>query len=235
MFIIQGTDGKEYGPVTTGHIGEWIRDGRANLVTKARRIDDAAWKTLGQFEEFGGRPVSVPVTAMADTSPPVMAAAAPSATASLWLRFPAAVIDGLLKVICFLPTSIPVTRIVLDQAAAGQQRTFAEMSAVMRDALNTSLDKSLPLLAILLVVQMFLLARRGQSIGKLMLGLRIVRLDGSAPGFLHAFLLRSCAPFLIEQIPLLGLGFWIVDSCFVFRADRRCVHDLLADTRVVKA
>ncbi len=236
MFTIQGADGKEYGPVTTGHIAEWIRDGRANLLTKARRHDDTVWKALGHFEEFRVGPATtvppvLPVAAVAAPQPEAMV----SAPVSLWLRLPAALVDGLLKILCFLPTTIPVTRVLLQQAMTGQQRSFAEVAASTREVLNASLDKSLPLLAVLLLIQLTLLTLRGQSVGKLLIGLRIVRLDGSAPGFVHAFVLRSCAPFLLEQVPLFGLIFWVVDTCFVFRADRRCVHDLIAGTVVVKA
>jgi uncharacterized RDD family membrane protein YckC len=27
--------------------------------------------------------------------------------------------------------------------------------------------------------------------------------------------------------------FWVTDSCFIFRADHRCLHDLMAGTKVV--
>ena len=234
MFIIQGADGKEYGPVTTGHVGEWIRDGRANLSTKARRDDETVWKPLGQFEEFrsGPSPAVPSAPLMLPVAPP--AAVVETIPANLWLRLPAALIDGFLKTLCFLPTTIPVTRVLLEQAAKGGSTSLTEIAAVTKNVLNTSLEKSLPLLAALLLVQMGLLALRGQSVGKLIVGLRIVRLDGSAPGFLHAFLLRSCIPFLLEQIPVLGLVFWVVDSCFIFRDDHRCLHDLLAGTRVVR-
>jgi len=234
MFTIPGADGKEYGPVTTGHIAEWIRDGRANLVTKARRHDDSTWKPLGHFEEFRVGPAAGQPPVIAITPTPFLPVAQVREPASLWLRLPAALIDGLLKTLCFLPTSIPVTRVLMQQAMTGEQRTFAQVAATTREVLNASLDKSLPLLAVLLLVQVTLLVWRGQSVGKLLIGLRIVRLDGSAPGFVHAFVLRSCAPFLLEQVPLFGLIFWIVDTCFVFRPDRRCIHDLIAGTVVVK-
>lgn len=237
MFIIQAADGKEYGPVTTGHIAEWIRDGRANLLTKARRNSESVWKPLGNFEEFR---VGPDATAAAPVSPAVLSAAPePGAgtalsSASLWLRLPAALIDGLLRIICFLPTTVPVTRAMLDLLKDDQMHSLSDAATIMRGVINANLDKSLPFLAVLLLAQLALLTVRGQSIGKLLLGLRIVRVDGSAPGFQHAFMLRSALPFMLEQVPVLGLGFWIVDSGFIFRADRRCVHDLFADTRVVK-
>jgi uncharacterized RDD family membrane protein YckC len=87
----------------------------------------------------------------------------------------------------------------------------------------------------LAVVQIWMLTTSGQTLGKRVLGIRIVRLgDDSNPGFVRAFLLRMVVPGLIGMLPLVGLCFTIVDALFIFRADRRCIHDLIADTKVVR-
>jgi hypothetical protein len=53
MFMIIGGDGKEYGPVPVSEVNGWITNGRANLQTRAKKLDgDDAWKTLGDFPEF---------------------------------------------------------------------------------------------------------------------------------------------------------------------------------------
>ncbi|MBL9184367.1 MAG: RDD family protein [Verrucomicrobiaceae bacterium] len=77
-----------------------------------------------------------------------------------------------------------------------------------------------------------LLSTRGQTLGKKWLGIRIVTFpDGQKPGFVKGFLLRSFVNGLIGQfVPFYGL----VDVCFIFREDNRCVHDLLADTTVIE-
>ena len=51
MFTILGVDGKEYGPVTTAQVKEWMHGGRANLQTPCRRADETAWKTIADFRE----------------------------------------------------------------------------------------------------------------------------------------------------------------------------------------
>ena len=84
--------------------------------------------------------------------------------------------------------------------------------------------------------QIFLLCSKGQTIGKRLLGIRIARLDdGTNPGFLGAVLLRGFVPGMISAVPLVGALFSLVDVLCIFREDRRCVHDLLAGTRVVTA
>jgi hypothetical protein len=73
MFTILGADGKEYGPVPTAKVHEWINGGRANRQTKARRSDETEWKTLGDFAEF-----SAPAPAT-DPGPGPAPGAAPTA------------------------------------------------------------------------------------------------------------------------------------------------------------
>jgi uncharacterized RDD family membrane protein YckC len=237
MFIILGSDGKEYGPVTVGNVIEWIRDGRANLTTKAKRDHEDEWKTLGDFTEFSRRAPEAapppPVVTDEPESASTVLAADPEA-ASRWLRLPAALIDGLLKTLCYLPISIPLVRTIFAEALSGEQRSFSEITELTSNIVNEHLAQALPFLGSLLLIQFFLLATRGQTIGKWLLRLRIVRHDdSSAPGWYRAFLLRANLPFMIEQIPVLGFVFWIADSAFIFRADRRCLHDHLAGTKVI--
>jgi uncharacterized RDD family membrane protein YckC len=90
------------------------------------------------------------------------------------------------------------------------------------------------LLAILIVFifQMVLLTKEGQTVGKKVLGIRIVKMDtGENGGFVPNVLLRLIVNGLIGIIPFYGL----VDILFIFRSDRRCIHDLIAGTQVVDA
>jgi hypothetical protein len=52
MFKIIGGDGKEYGPVTTEQLRQWIAEGRVNHQTLAQAEGDTQWKPLGQYAEF---------------------------------------------------------------------------------------------------------------------------------------------------------------------------------------
>jgi uncharacterized RDD family membrane protein YckC len=84
-----------------------------------------------------------------------------------------------------------------------------------------------------MALQLVLLYRHGQTVGKKLVGIRIVRSDGSRAGLRRIFLLRSLVPGLIGAIPLIGPLFSLTDSLFIFGEERRCVHDLIADTIVV--
>ncbi len=243
MYTIVGGDGKEYGPITAAHIREWLLDGRVNLQTRAKLDRENVWKTLGNFAEFARQTAAVPSV---PSAPPVATArpassapvdVSPAATdPSRWLRLPAAMVDGFLKVLCYLPITIPLVRIAMAEALRGEQHTFAEISQLTTQIVDENLMQALPFFAVLVLGQFYLLAWRGQSVGKLLFGLRIVRFPDHTPaGFVRTCLLRGTIPFLLEQIPVLGLIVWVVDSCFIFRPDQRCLHDLIAGTKVVKA
>ncbi len=84
--------------------------------------------------------------------------------------------------------------------------------------------------------QVYLLTTQGQTIGKRQMGLRIVLVkDQSNGGFVTNVLLRGVVRAVIGVIPAVGAIFAIADPLFIFRKDRRCLHDLIAGTCVITA
>ncbi len=83
--------------------------------------------------------------------------------------------------------------------------------------------------------QWYLVATVGQTIGKRMLGLRIVRLDGGPIGFVNGVVLRTWVLGVLAVIPFVGTVLSLADAVMIFGADRRCLHDYLAGSRVVRA
>jgi uncharacterized RDD family membrane protein YckC len=87
---------------------------------------------------------------------------------------------------------------------------------------------------VVFLCQVYLLSTRGQTLGKLAVGVRIVDQDDeSNSGFVRAWLLRSLVPWLITFFPLLGQLFWLADLVAIFGEERRCLHDGIAGTKVV--
>jgi uncharacterized RDD family membrane protein YckC len=76
-----------------------------------------------------------------------------------------------------------------------------------------------------------LVARYGQTMGKRLLEIRVVRSDGSQASLGRIFWLRNVVNGLLKLIPFYGL----VDVLLIFGERRQCIHDLIADTIVVKA
>ena len=79
MFRVIGVDGKEYGPVSSGQLRNWILEGRANALTRVIVEGETHWKSLGSIPEFslllGSRPDSaagVTETPMRTTNGPAI-------------------------------------------------------------------------------------------------------------------------------------------------------------------
>lgn len=86
----------------------------------------------------------------------------------------------------------------------------------------------------LFATQIYLLATRSQTIGKYLMKTQIVDVNTGQPAnFVSTFVLRMLVNGLIGAIPCVGPIYSIVDICFIFREDRRCIHDLIAKTCVV--
>lgn len=84
--------------------------------------------------------------------------------------------------------------------------------------------------------QIWLLTTQGQTLGKKLMGLRIVKtMDMSNGGFVTNVLLRAVASTAVTLVPIFGTLFALADPLFVFRDDRRCLHDHIAGTCVIKA
>jgi uncharacterized RDD family membrane protein YckC len=86
---------------------------------------------------------------------------------------------------------------------------------------------------VLIFYQFRLLAREGQTIGKRLMHIRIVTYeDDSLPGAGRAIWRRAILNGILGNfIPLYAL----IDLLFIFGAERRCLHDYIAGTKVVEA
>src|SRR3954471_9404804 len=79
--------------------------------------------------------------------------------------------------------------------------------------------------------QLYLSATANQSIGKRLLKIRVARMDGSRVSVFRILILRNAVPQALGAICNL---FGLVDAVLIFGDARRCAHDYIADTIVVK-
>lgn len=84
------------------------------------------------------------------------------------------------------------------------------------------------------IYQWILISRTGQTLGKKWSHIRIERMDGGRVTFGTGVVLRNWVPKVMGAVPYLGMLFQLIDALYIFRADRRCLHDLIAGTRVVQ-
>ena len=84
-------------------------------------------------------------------------------------------------------------------------------------------------------LQIFLLARDGQTVGKRLMGIRIASYASDQnPGFLRIVGLRMFLPAVIISIPCVGFLFSLLNILFIFGSEKRCLHDLIAGTKVIR-
>ena len=94
------------------------------------------------------------------------------------------------------------------------------------------------ILLLIIIVNLIWLYQYGQTIGKRLLYIKIVRSDGSRASLRRIILLRFLPLSLLSwllgilEINTTNILIWL-DPIFIFRKDRRCLHDLIADTIVI--
>lgn len=144
----------------------------------------------------------------------------PTNLASPWKRLGATLIDGLAAMVMLM--SIMSLTGILQQAFNGRPLTLGQQGFLFVAGW-----------IVFLILNGYLLYDKGQTIGKLVVKLRIVDQNGDIPSFGKLFGLRYFLPSLIAQIPFVGGLLSIVDVLFIFGQDHRCLHDYLAGTWVI--
>lgn len=141
-------------------------------------------------------------------------------------RLAAALIDGLIAISVILPAMWfgGFFKTVMEAATTGAQPPF-----------GLTLTWEIIGFAIFLAIQGYPLYAWGQTWGKRVLGIRIVALDGSRVPFVSLIVLRYLPTNVVALVPFVGNLLVLIDILLIFRRDRRCGHDLIAGTRVVKA
>jgi len=142
------------------------------------------------------------------------------------IRLGAAILDGLIfGGMVYLPLGIGAV------AGGALQQAAASDSSDNMAGFGIGMLVGLVGFGAWLAITVKFMMANGQSIGKKACGIKVVRRDGSVASLSRLILLRNVLNGLIGLIPLYGL----IDVLFIFNEQRRCVHDYLADTIVIKA
>lgn len=148
--------------------------------------------------------------------------------ADLGARLGGAIVDGLVMI----PAVVAVFAVVFSLYESGVIGLEDEVA----DELIGSLIGTVIGALWFLLVNGYLLATRGQSIGKLAAGTRIVDAETNELVPLgRLFFRRFAAIQLILAIPFIGNLIGLVDVLMIFRENRRCLHDVFANTKVINA
>jgi uncharacterized RDD family membrane protein YckC len=140
-------------------------------------------------------------------------------------RLAAAILDGLVPVVVVailgICAAVALPAIGRGSSGAGAAIVFAVALGVV--------------IVGWLVVTGVMVYRYGQTIGKRIMSIRVVRSDGSRAAFGRILGLRVGVMMVLGFIPLLGPLVGLIDSLLIFRDSSKCLHDDIADTRVVTA
>ena len=81
----------------------------------------------------------------------------------------------------------------------------------------------------------YLLAKRGQTIGKYLLKIRIVKYDSHEISKIRfSLVIREGIMLGVNLFGYLGVCIAFIDGLFIFSENRRCLHDYCAFTKVVR-
>ena len=85
-----------------------------------------------------------------------------------------------------------------------------------------------------LSVHGYLLATRGQTVGKVLMKTKIVHHNtGNLVPLLPLFLKRYLLLWLLIEIPVFGGFLNLANAMMIFRENKKCLHDEMAGTKVV--
>lgn len=136
-------------------------------------------------------------------------------------RFVANIVDNL---VATGPMILGLVAWLLIEGVRGERRTGDAAAFLMFGGMGLGLVVGVS-------IQIVMQVRLGQSVGKRLLGLKVVRVDGSACELWRLILLRNVAVHALAQL----CGFvGIIDALMIFSAQQRCLHDLMADTVVIE-
>jgi uncharacterized RDD family membrane protein YckC len=135
-------------------------------------------------------------------------------------RFLAAIIDGLIGMIISIPFWLVSGAWDFITSGVGLPFTYS-LAAGAYGFIGFTL------------VHFYFLNKNGQTVGKKLLRIRIIGINGQLYGAPPLLFKRYLPLTAASLIPLVGQLFILIDTLFIFRKDRRCVHDLIAGTKVV--
>lgn len=171
---------------------------------------------MSQPQDPYNNPFAPPQAEVADAAEQVQA----GVLAGRGTRFWAAMIDGVLVAALMFGGARLMGIDLLQQAEDGGTNTLVAFAIGMVGTL---------------LLQGWLLYTRSQTIGKLALGIRIVKVDGSHANVGRTIGLRIFVMTALNMIPGVGQIIGLIDALMIFGKSRRCLHDLIAGTVVVKA
>jgi uncharacterized RDD family membrane protein YckC len=160
---------------------------------------------------------------------------APGSLAERGARLLAASIDELIVLGTFLPMLFGSVPALVNLASGGSDPELFDTGSIV-SAMLAGPGTTITVVALLIwcAITARLVTANGQSIGKRLVGIKVVRTDGSRASFARIFLLRNLVSSLPNLLPYLGWFYMFADPLLIYQDSRKCIHDMIADTIVVR-
>lgn len=160
---------------------------------------------------------------------------APGSLAERGTRLLAASIDELIVLGTFLPMLFGAVPALVNLVSGGSDPELFDTGTIVSAMLGGP-GTTITVVALLIwcAITVRLVVANGQSIGKRLVGIKVVRTDGSRASFARIFLLRNVVSSLPNLLPYLGWFYMFADPLLIYQDSRKCIHDLIADTIVVR-
>jgi uncharacterized RDD family membrane protein YckC len=170
---------------------------------------------------------SVPTQAMPGSPPGGVQGSVDAVLATRWQRFWGSLIDGLV----ILPPLLIVTIVIVFLLEEGFDETSQSpwQSEFVQSLLGLFVGVSL-----FLAIHGYLLATRGQTVGKYLLHMQIVSNDGQLLPLWRLIATRYLPMWLLSLIPGVGGLISLANALAIFRESRKCFHDDIAGTKVIQ-
>jgi len=230
---------RQIGPLPAAELAQLFRDGQVDAATLVWREGLPGWQPLGGLREelgLGEPPAAVDFRTLPATPPAAPAAPAPLAYAhagevvhaGLWRRFAASVIDGLVTSVVVYAVLIPLMLAFgVSLAALAQTDPSAGGPPLAFMATYYAVSLSIPALYFAWMHS----SATQASLGKMAVGVKVVRGDGQRVGFGRA-LLRYVA-YIVFAALTCGLGVLVSGLMVAMTERKQAPHDMLCDTLVV--
>jgi uncharacterized RDD family membrane protein YckC len=208
-YKIIGADGREYGPATLEELKEWARDGRVGRQTKVWSDREDRWLEAADLPGLQAEAATLPSLA----NDPSGVDSGEVRSAGFWIRF-----------LAYWPDQLLITFAVL--LIVGLPDFANDSPPDMTKAVEWARATQPWALAFSAVYYILTTWLWGATLGKLICGLRVVRVDDAPVGFKEAAL-RFLGSMVSQMIFFFGYVF------IALRDDKRALHDLLAGTKVI--
>ena len=144
MYYIQGADQKEYGPVSSDQLRQWISENRLNRFSPARADGESLWKTLGDFPEFADVLGVLPASIAAPPASPSSGSLVQSSQSSPYGSGFRPSTPGISESVIDQKLKIPAIGIITTGALGGLLSLYGVIATLVGSSKNTELPPGLP-------------------------------------------------------------------------------------------